>query len=425
MHRLYRGSSAPVILLLAALFAALPLKAATPEESGFDPRRLQRIDAYLDRMVAEGHVAGALIAISRDGMLVHVDTAGFADREKASVLREDALFRIYSMTKPITTVAALMLVEEGRLRLSDPVSKFLPELAKLRVYVEDGGAPRTEPATREPSVHDLMRHTAGFTYGFADHPVAATYRALGIAPGVAAVSPPGLAPPPRDLAGFAAVLAQAPLRTQPGGAFSYGVATDLLGRIVEIAAGEPLDRFLQMRIFEPLGMKDTGFVVAPAARDRLTTLYGKDGLALTPRDTAENSSFLAAPTFLSGGAGLVSSTQDYLVFLQMLLNRGEWNGVRLLSPRMVDFLARNHLPPGTEVSPGIGFGLGFAVVEDAALSGTLGNDGVLFWSGAAGTLFWIDPAEELAVVFMTQITPAALGPWQRDLRALVYQAMID
>jgi CubicO group peptidase (beta-lactamase class C family) len=414
-----------VAAILGVWLAAAPVFAATPEEAGFDPERLQRIDRYLDQIVAEGKVSGALVAITRDDTLVYLDTAGFADREKQKPLGEDAIFRIYSMSKPVTSVAALMLVEEGKLRLSDPLSKYFPALGKLRVYVDDGGTPRTEPAKREPTVHDLMRHTAGFTYGFSDNPVAEAYRALGIAPGVAAVSPPGAAAPPKDLAAMAEALAQAPLLAQPGSAFTYGVSTDLLGRIVEIVSGEPLDRFFETRIFAPLGMRDTGFVVAADRIERLTTLYAKDGVALRPLDVGASSVFRTQPSLLSGGAGLVSTAKDYLVFLQMLLNRGEANGVRILSPRMVDFLARNHLPPGLEVSPGVGFGLGFAVVKDSALAGTPGSDGVLFWSGAAGTLFWIDPTEELAVVMLLQITPAALGPWQRDLRALVYQAMVE
>lgn len=410
---------------LALLLLAAPSLAFAPEEAGFDPERLKRIDRYLDRMVEEGKVAGMLVAITRDGAPVYFDTAGFADREQRLPLKEDAIFRIYSMTKPVTSVAALMLVEEGRLRLSDPLSKYFPTLAKLRVYINDGGAPRTEAAKREPTVHDLLRHTAGFTYGFSDNPVAEAYRALGIAPGVAAVSPPGAAQPPKDLAAMADALAQAPLLAQPGSAFTYGVSTDLLGRIVEIVSGESLDQFFKTRIFDPLGMNDTGFVVAADKLERLTTLYGKDGVALRPLDVAASSVFRMQPSLLSGGAGLVSTAKDYLAFLQMLLNRGEANGVRLLSPRMVDFLARNHLPPGLEVSPGVGFGLGFAVVKDSALAGTPGNDGILFWSGAAGTLFWIDPEEEMAVVVLLQITPANLGPWQRELRALVYQAMLE
>lgn len=410
----------------AVLFAltAPPASAFAPEEAGFDPQRLARIDAYLDRMVEQGQVAGALVAIARDGAIVYLDTAGVADRDENTPLKEDAIFRIYSMTKPVTTVAALMLVEEGRLRLSDPLSKFFPDLAKLRVFVADGGAPRTEAAKREPTVHDLMRHTAGFTYGFNDNPVAEAYRALGIAPGVASVSPPGAAAT-ADLSAMVEALAQAPLLTQPGSAFTYGVSTDVLGRIVEIVSGERLDEFFKKRIFEPLGMNDTGFFVPPSQLPRLATLYAKDGVALRALDVAETSFYRSSPSLLSGGAGLVSTAKDYLAFLQMLLNRGAMNGARILSPRMVDFLARNHLPPGLEVSPGVGFGLGVAIVKDSALTGTPGNDGILFWSGAAGTLFWIDPAEELAVVVMLQVTPASLGPTQRDLRALVYQAMVE
>jgi CubicO group peptidase (beta-lactamase class C family) len=421
-----RARRGVLALAAAALFTlAAPALAFAPEDAGFDSGRLQRVDAYLDRMVTEGQVAGALVVIVRDGTVVYSDAAGFADLERKTPLQEDALFRIFSMTKPITTVAALMLVEEGKLRLSDPLSKFFPALANLRVYAGTGEAPRTEAAKREPTVHDLMRHTAGFTYGFSDNPVAATYRALGLAPGVASITPPGAGDAPMDLARMADVLAQAPLLRQPGEAFSYGVSTDLLGRIVEIVSGEPLDRFFETRIFRPLGMSDTGFTVPAEKLGRLSTFYRRDGVALSPVDSGAASIYRTRPALLSGGAGLVSSAKDYLAFLQMLLNRGEANGRRLLAPRTVDFLARNHLPPGVEVSPGIGFGLGFAVVKDSALAGTPGNDGILFWSGAIGTLFWIDPAEQLAVVFMTQITPAALGPLQRDLRALVYQAISD
>lgn len=400
-------------------------------EAGFASERLARIDRHFARYVDDGRLAGWSLVVSRDGRVVHIATYGQRDQEADLPVELDTLWRIYSMTKPITSVAAMMLYEEGCFELKDPVSRFIPAFADMRVY--RGGsalAPATEPATEPVRVWHLLTHTAGLTYGFHHaHPVDAMYRAAGYEWG----SPEGV-----DLAGCCDAWASLPLVFQPGSEWNYSVASDVLGRVVEVASGQPLDEFFRSRIFEPLGMSDTAFSVAERDRHRLAALYmphARTGRAV--RLDAMGNHALHPPTALSGGGGLVSSAADYHRFVQMLLGEGELDGVRLLGSRTVRYMTRNHLPDGADLEQfgrplfaettfdGIGFGLGFSVVEDPAKNKVLSTKGEYAWGGAASTAFWVDPTEHITALFFTQLLPSSTHPIRPQLKALVYQALVD
>jgi CubicO group peptidase (beta-lactamase class C family) len=347
---------------------------------------------------------------------------------------DDTLWRIYSMTKPVTSVAIMMLYEEGRLALTDPVSRFIPSFADVRVYT--GGSdlrPVTVPATEPVRIWHLLTHTAGLTYGFHRvHPVDALLRAAGFE----WATPPGV-----DLAGACDIWAGLPLLFQPGAEWNYSVATDVLGRVVEVASGQRLDEFFTARILGPLGMTDTAFWAGPEAASRLAALYipGPGGTAA--RADALGQAYLSPPGMLSGGGGLVSTAADYHRFTQLILDRpgspaGELDGTRLLSPRTVGYMTRNHLPGGLDLatfgrplyaeSPflGVGFGLGFAVVIDPVPGRVVCAPGELSWGGAASTAFWIDPEAGLTVSFFTQLLPSSTYPIRPQLRQLVYQALV-
>jgi CubicO group peptidase (beta-lactamase class C family) len=405
-----------------------------PAEVGLDAERLGRIDGTFARYVDDGRLAGYLVTVSRHGKLAHVSSYGQRDREEGLPVESDTLWRIFSMTKPITSVAAMMLYEEGALQLTDPVSKFIPSFADLRVYA--GGSdqnPLTVPAAEPMRVWHLLTHTSGLTYGFHRvHTVDAIYRAAGFDPG---------APRGMDLAAACDGWASLPLLFQPGAEWNYGVSTDVLGRVVEVASGQSLDEFFAERIFGPLGMTDTAFWVEDDRAPRLAALYGLGpGRAMVkmgpPWDNAR-----IKPRMLSGGGGLVSTAADYHRFLQLLLDHpdspaGQLDGVRLLGPRTVRYMGRNHLPGGLDIatfgralyaeSPmhGSGFGLGFAVVTDPAAVKVDCSPGELSWGGAASTAFWIDQAEGLTVSFFTQLIPSNALPLRPQLRQLVYQSFL-
>jgi CubicO group peptidase (beta-lactamase class C family) len=420
---------------VAPLVLVSELKAEVdPAEVGIDPGRLRRVDEHLARYVDDGRLPGWLVTVSRRGRLAHVSRYGSRDAEQGLPVEPDTLWRIYSMTKPVTSVAAMMLYEQGAFQLTDPVSRFIPSFAGVRVYT--GGPdqrPVTVPATEPVRIWHLLTHTAGLTYGFHRvHPCDALYRAAGFELGL----PPGV-----TLAEACDRWAAIPLLFQPGTEWNYSVATDVLGRVVEVASGQPLDEFFAQRIFGPLGMTDTGFYAPQDQLSRLAALYTLGPGRKAVRFDALAEDARKPPTMLSGGGGLVSTAADYHRFTQLLLHRadspaGELGDVRLLSPRTVAYMGRNHLPGGLDLEKfgrpldaetsfaGVGFGLGFAVVLDPVPGRVVRSPGELSWGGAASTAFWIDPAEELTVCFYTQLIPSSAHPIRSELRQLVYQALL-
>jgi CubicO group peptidase (beta-lactamase class C family) len=403
-----------------------------PADVGLAADRLRRLSDNFARYVDDGRLPGWLLTVSRHGKLAYVAGYGHRDREAGLEVTPDTLWRIYSMSKPVTSVAAMMLYEEGRFELTDPVSKFIPSFADMRVYV--GGndqRPVTVPAAEPVRIWHLLTHTSGLTYGFhRQHPMDALHRAAGFD----IDSKPSL-----NLEQACDVWADIPLLFQPGAEWNYSVSTDVLGRVVEVASGQSLEEFFASRIFGPLEMTDTGFYAPSGDLPRLAALYrlGKGRQAIRMDGEAATK----PPLMLSGGGGLVSTAADYNRFLQMLLGRhgspaGELDGVRLLSPRTVAYMGRNHLPGNQDLatfarplnaeSPqvGTGFGLGFAVVLDPAAGKVDCSTGELSWGGAASTAFWIDPAEELTVTFFTQLIPSSAHPIRSQLRQLVYQSFL-
>ncbi|WBC14261.1 serine hydrolase [Micromonospora sp. WMMA1998] len=402
-----------------------------PDRVGFDPARLARIDEHFARYVDDGRLAGWQIVVTRRGEIAHSATYGLRDREAGTPVEADTLWRIYSMTKPITSVAAMMLWEEGRFELNDPVSRWLPEFADVRVY--DKGSvlkPYTVPATEPIRIWHLLTHTAGLTYGFAQVSVVdGLYRAAGFDLGV---------PAGADLAAASAGLARLPLLFQPGTSWNYGVSTDVLGRLVEVVSGQSLDAFFAERILRPLGMTDTRWWVDAADAKRLAALYAPHpATGQAVRADGIGRAALAEPSWHSGGGGLVSTAADYHRFTQFLLRGGELDGVRLLGPRTLRFMTRNHLPGGRDLasfSPegfsetvldGIGFGLGFAVVLDPVPSRVPSSVGEYYWGGMASTAFWVDPVEEVTALLFTQLMPSSTYPLRGQLRQLVYSALVD
>ncbi len=403
-------------------------------EAGLDPERLQRLDTFFARYVEDGRLPGWLLTVSRHGRLAHVARCGSRDLEAGLPVTDDTVWRIYSMTKPITSVAAMVLYEEGKLALTDPVSAFIPSFADVRVYA--GGSDLrqvTVPAVEPVRIWHLLTHTAGLTYGFHRvHPVDALYRAAGFE---------WSAPRGTDLAQACDIWAALPLLFQPGTEWNYSVATDVLGRVIEVASGQRLDEFLAARILGPLGMTQTAFWADAEAARRLAALYapGPDGKATRADSLGKGA--LTRPVILLGGGGLVCTAADYHRFTQMLLHRpdspaGELDGTRLLSPRTVGYMTRNHLPRGQDLetfgrplyaeSPfrGIGFGLGFAVVIDPVPGKVICSAGEISWGGAASTAFWIDQEADLTVSFFTQLLPSSTHPIRAQLRQLVYQALV-
>jgi CubicO group peptidase (beta-lactamase class C family) len=402
-----------------------------PDRLGFDPGRLARVDAHFARYVDDGLLAGWQLAVTRRGEVVHASTYGHRDLESGAPVLPDTLWRIYSMTKPITSVAAMLLWEEGRFELTDEIGRWLPEFADVRVY-QKGSAlqPFTVPAVEPIRVWHLLTHTSGLTYGFLRTSVVdAMYRAAGH---------DVHAPAEVDLATACATWARLPLLFQPGTAWGYSVSTDVLGRLVEVVSGQPLDEFVAERVLGPLGMTDTRWWVDNGEAPRLAALYvphPRTGKAMRYDEFGKRA--LEKPALLAGGGGLVSTAADYHRFTQMLLRGGELDGVRLLGTRTVRFMTRNHLPGGQDLGrlstggfaettfDGVGFGLGVAVVLDPIPARLPHNAGQYYWGGAASTAFWVDPAEELTVLFFTQLMPSATYPIRPQLRQLVYAALVD
>ena len=403
---------------------------AEPGEVGVDADRLQRIDSHFRRYVDDGSLAGWTIAVARRGRVVHLTHYGLADIEASRPVAEDTIWRIYSMSKPITSVAAMMLYERGALELTDPVSRYIPAFADARVYLAGGAAaPATAPVAEPVRVWHLLTHTSGLTYGFHHaHAVDEIYRNRGFEFG---------APQGMDLAGACESWAGFPLLFQPGTEWNYSVATDVLGRVVEVASGQSLDVFLAEHVFGPLGMDDTAFFVGPDDLDRLAELYMRNPEGGVLRHKAMAGAATRKPTFFSGGGGLVSTAADYHRFTQMLARGGEFEGTRLLGPHTVAFMTRNHLPGNADLETigrplhaesnfrGVGFGLGFSVVTDATAGKALTHDGEYAWGGLASTAFSVDPAAEVTATFFTQLIPSSAYPIRPQLRTLVNQALVD
>ena len=404
------------------------MRQVDPDSVGLCAERLERLDAHLKAYVDDGRLPGWQVLITRRGRIAHNRCYGQRDVEGGKAVKTDSLFRIYSMTKPIVSVALMMLYERGLFQLDDPIDRVLPAFKDMTVFVGgDADNPQTVPAERGITYRDLLTHTAGLTYGFMqEHPVDALYRAN------------KLNSPRLTNAEFVERLGALPLRFQPGSRWSYSVATDVIGHLVEVLSGERLDHFLEKEIFSPLGMQDTAFSVPPGQLDRFSACYEYTGPGRYRRqDGVEDSTYREPPAFLSGGGGLVSSAVDYARFCQVILGGGAFEGVRLLGRKTVDLMGLNHLPTGGDLTSmgqpvfsetrydGIGFGLGFSVVLDPAKAQVTGSPGELAWGGMASTAFWIDRSEDLAVVFMTQLLPSAAYPLRRALRVLVNQALID
>jgi len=405
-----------------------------PEEVGLSSARLGRITDHLRRYIDAGKLSGTLTLVARRGKVAYFEPLGHLEIERTRPVTPDSIFRIYSMTKPISSVGLMMLWEEGRFQLDDPVRKFIPSWRDQRVFV-GGNYPswKTTPAERPMTVRDLLSHTSGLTYGFMERTnVDAAYRKLGVGD--------------RTRRGYTArdlveELAALPLEFSPGTRWNYSVSTDVIGHLIEVISGQRLDAYLREHVLQPLGMTDTSFVVTAAQTPRFAANYQRladDRLTLID-DPA--TSVYRDCTFFSGGGGLVSTATDYLRFASMMLNKGELDGIRLLGRKTVELMTVNHLPDGQDLThlalpgmftetayAGVGFGLGFSIMQSPARAQITGTVGEFAWGGAAGTAFWIDPGEQMIVVFMTQIMQMGLPapyPLRRELRTLTYSAVIE
>jgi len=422
----------PIALLMGACANTAPnltpasLAKSTPEDVGLSSTRLARLTQRMEQGVKNGELPGGVVLIGRNGKIAYQESFGLRDPQSQAPMQADAIFRIASMSKPITSLAILMLAEEGKISLADPASKFLPEFSDLKVGSIRAGADGKPTVALEPSrspmtVQDLLRHTSGLTYGAAgSNPIKQAYVDAKVG----------------DLkdtnATLVSKLSKLPLVYQPGTTWEYSVSTDVLGRIVEVVSGEPLDRFVAQRITGPLKMRDTGFS-APASQSQRAARPQAEG----PKKVVPNIPLVTEDlAYKSGGGGMVSTASDYARFCQFLLNGGELDGVRLVSRKTIELMTANHLPPGTPIgrdmarfealapsaAMGQGFGLGFAVRTDAGRNPLPGSIGDYFWGGAYGTFFWIDPKENLYVILMMQ-SPEARLPYRYLLRQMVYQAI--
>ena len=403
-------------------------KNLAPEQVGLSSKRLQSIRTWMQAQVERQKLAGLITMVARRGQVAQFEVCGQADIARNKAMAHDTIFRIYSMTKPLTSVAIMMLYEEGRFQLDDPITNFLPIFKNMRVFTGGSrGRFDTVPAERDITFRDLLSHTSGLTYGFMESTqVDAMYRDAGVDFNAAETSL-------REVVEKAVTL---PLIAQPGTRWNYSIATDVLGYLVEVISGQPFEKFLGQRIIGPLKMVDTDFHVPEQKLGRFAANYtrGPDGKAKLIDDPFE-SRYRTAPRVHSGGGGLVSTATDYMRFCQMMLNKGELDGVRLLGRKTVELMTSNHLKGdmGDMGAPrfsestyvGIGFGLGFSVMLDPAKAQILGTPGEYAWGGAASTAFWVDPAEDMAVIMLTQLMPSSTYPIRRELRVLTYQAIID
>ncbi len=419
----------PLVAAVAGLALGLPL--AEPEAVGLSTERLGRVDALVEGAIADDQIAGAVALVARDGHIAHVSAYGMADIDDDEPMQVDTIFRFASMTKPITSLAVMMLYEEGHFLLNEPVSKFIPELGGLSVLSTEGRG--SVPAANEISIHDLLTHTSGLSYGFLAQgagpaEIARQYVAAGVSDGL--VQTEG------SVADLAGRLSQAPLLFEPGTQWAYSLSIDVLGRLVEVVSGMTLAEFFETRIFEPLDMVDTRFFLdSETAAARLASVYsnGPDGslveLGLEPieLDTLVYSAsfhYDGPQTYFSGGAGLVSTASDYARFLQLMLNGGELDDVRLVSPKTVEFMTRNQIGE-LDVSPGVKFGLGFAVIEDPGQVGETQSAGNYYWGGFFNTSFFVDPDERMFAILLTQRFPGDQTNVRDKFVSAVYQALVE
>ena len=410
----------------------MTIKVTNPEEVGLSGERLRRIDSHLQkRYLTPNKIAGALTLIARRGKVAYISPTGMMDIERRKPMAEDTIFRIYSMTKPIATVALMMLYEHGHFQLGDQVYKYIPEWKNLEVYVS-GEYPNfvTKPPERDMTIRDLLSHTSGLSMGTPGETgtkVSAAYQKLKV-----------FNLREGTLREMVQKVARLPLEFSPGTKWNYGISTDICGYLVEVISGMSFDEYLKTHIFAPLGMVDTGFHVPSEKLARFAANYNRDSNKnLQLLDDPARSSYLKPPTFFSGGGGLVSTAADYYRFCQMLLNGGEFDGVRLLGPKTIEYMTMNHLPGNQDLTnlsisafsetanEGVGFGLGFAVVIDLIKSQQVGSIGEYYWGGAASTIFWIDPVQDLIVIFLTQLMPSNTFNFRGQLKSLIYPAIIN
>ena len=418
---------------LAAQFAIADFNLSMPEKQGVSGAQLERLSQLSELYVEQGRVPGIVHLVLRNGEIIHYEAVGQRGANDSTPMKRDDLFRIYSMTKPITSVAAMQLYEQGKFQLSDPVTKFVPELKNLSVLNEDG---TMSPAERTMTMHQLLMHTAGFSYGF--HPLRDPIDKLYLAADLQKST---------DLDAFASNLAELPLRSEPGEIYHYSVAVDITGLVVQRLSGLPLDEYIDRHILKPLQMNDTFFEVPSGKRHRFVQnhiINPQTGslvdIAYAPAPYGYRKGVAMSDYFdvslISGGGGLVSTAMDYARFAEMMRRGGTLDGVRILGPKTVSFMTRNHLsedsmhaaweqrPTPDIARPGFGFGLGFGVVTDSAAIGVLGSDGEYNWGGAAGTIFWVDPVEELVVVSMIQLMQSP-WPFRADVKIAIYQALTE
>ncbi|MFB2706776.1 serine hydrolase domain-containing protein [Marinobacter shengliensis] len=396
--------------------------------SGLSLDRLERISRHFEQnYIQPGKLPGFAALVARHGKIVWSEARGLRDIERNLPMERDTVFRIYSMTKPITSIAMMQLYEQGKFLLNDPVHKYIPSWRNLRVY-KGGRYPdfKTEPATTTMTIRDLMTHTSGLTYGFTERTeVDAAYRQLKL-DGSSILT----------LEKLVDRLADLPLEFSPGTAWNYSVSTDVIGYLVQLLSGQPLDDYFQEHIFKPLGMTETGFQVRPDQQDRFAACYlHQPGDTMKLQDDPQRSKYLKQPRFLSGGGGLVSTIDDYYRFAQALCQGGEYQGQRIIGRKTLEFMRLNHLPGGKDLPAlsiggfsetpyaGSGFGLGFSVKTDVAKSATIGSEGEFGWGGLASTSFFVDPVEDMVVIFMTQLIPSSSYAIRQELRALVYGAL--
>jgi CubicO group peptidase (beta-lactamase class C family) len=399
-----------------------------PEKLGLSPARLARIKTWMQKYIEGGKLPGATTLVARHGQIAFCETMGYGDLEEKKTLARDSILRFYSMSKPITAVAVMMLYEKGLFQLDAPLSDFIPAYKHMQVYRSGSGDNMiTTPATTPITIHHLLTHTSGLTYGVENE---------GGVPGLYAEKRTEFYPDEGPLESVVDRLATIPLEFEPGSRWEYSVAFDVLGRFVEVVSGKPLDLFLKENIFDPLGMEDTGFFVPESKHDRFVSLYQCTPEApLVLMESAVDSPLTGPVETLSGGGGLVSTLEDYFSFTEMLRSKGEFNGQRLLGRKSVELMTCNHLPGDLAdmgqptfcetTYEGIGFGLGMSVVIDPTKSKILGTPGEYAWGGYASTAFFVDPKEDVTVIFLTQLIPSSAYPIRRELRVLTYQALID